>query len=156
MRITEDKIPDLLELVARENRTSVGRMKSKDRTRFVLEARIMCYKILRDNGYKLAEIGKIFNKHHAAVLHSLKLHERNYLTFNYYQETYDSIMYILGLNDSDSNTDSLILNQYREKVNTLHEKIANLKGENIALKRQLETIKKTSKFLTQNLKSLCS
>jgi predicted RNase H-like nuclease (RuvC/YqgF family) len=65
-------------------------------------------------------------------------------------------MYILGLNDSDSNTDSLILNQYREKVNTLHEKIANLKGENIALKRQLETIKKTSKFLTQNLKSLCS
>ena len=156
MRITEDKIPELLELVARENRTSVGRMKSKDRTRFVLEARIMCYKILRDNGYKLAEIGKIFNKHHAAVLHSLKQHDRNYLAFNYYQETYDSIMYILGLNNADSNTDSLILNQYREKVNTLHEKIANLKGENITLKRQLETIKKTSKFLTQNLKSLCS
>lgn len=156
MKINKTNVNELLELVAKENKTSVGRMKSKDRTRFVIEARIMCYKILRDNGFKLAEIGEIFDKHHAAVLHSLKLHDRNYLTYNYYQETYDSIIYILGLNNEDSNTSSLILNQYREKVNNLHEKIANLKGENIALKRQLQSIQKSSKLLTQNLQTLWS
>ena len=34
MKIKEEQVPLLLEIAAKQNKTTVGRMKSKDRTRF--------------------------------------------------------------------------------------------------------------------------
>lgn len=155
MKIEEEQVPLLLEIAAKQNKTTVPRMMSKDRTRFVVEARIMCYKILRDSGFTFASIGAYFDKHHSSVLHNLRQHERNYLSFNYYQEAFDSIIYALGYNTEDSVADTLILDQYKERLNVLEEKMANLKGENITLRRQLQKIQKTSKILTSNLNQIC-
>ena len=82
MKITEDNLEEFLELVAFENRTSMKRLRTKDRTRFLVEARSMAYRILRDNGFTQQYIGGLFNRDHAAVIHSLKKHEYNYNTYN--------------------------------------------------------------------------
>lgn len=39
----------------------------------IIEARMLYYKILRQKGYTLTEIGNTLNKNHATVLHSLNL-----------------------------------------------------------------------------------
>lgn len=46
-------------------------LKTKTRKYRFIEARMLYYKILRDNGFTLSEIGNTLNKNHATVLHSL-------------------------------------------------------------------------------------
>ena len=99
MKITEDKIEEFLELVATENKTSIKRLRTKDRSRFLVEARMMAYKLLRESGFTQKYIGDLFNRDHAAVIHSVNKHEYNYITYNYYQETYDNIRYKIGYDD---------------------------------------------------------
>ena len=156
MKITEDNLEKFLELVASENKTSVARMQRKERTRFLVEARTMAYKILRDSGYTQQYIGSLFNRDHAAVIHSLNKHEYNYITYNYYKETYDNIRFKMGLDDEESSLDMEMLEKYQKSIADLHLIIANQKAKIITYKRRIESIEKTSKLLTKNLNQLCN
>ena len=156
MKITENNLEEFLELVAFENRTSMKMLRTKDRTRFLVEARSMAYRILRDNGFTQQYIGDLFNRDHAAVIHSLKKHEYNYNTYNYYQETFDNIRYKMGLDDEGSMVDKQLVEKYQQSLADLHVIIANQKEKIITYKRRIQSIEKTSKLLTQNLKQLCN
>ena len=156
MKIKEENIEAFLELVATENKTSVARMRRKERTRFLVEARMMAYKLLRDSGYTQQFIGELFGRDHAVVIHSLKKHEYNYMTYNYYQETYDSIRFKLGFDDEESSLDVEMLEKYQKSVADLHVIIANQKAQIMTYKRRINSIEKTSKLLTQNLNQLCN
>jgi len=156
MKITEDNLEEFLELVAFENRTSMKRLRTKDRTRFLVEARSMAYRILRDNGFTQQYIGDLFNRDHAAVIHSLKKHEYNYNTYNYYQETFDNIRYKMGLDDEGSIVDKELVEKYQQSLADLHVIIANQKEKIITYKRRIQSIERTSKLLTKNLNQLCN
>ena len=156
MKITEDNLEEFLELVAFENRTSMKRLRTKDRTRFLVEARSMAYRILRDNGFTQQYIGDLFNRDHAAVIHSLKKHEYNYNTYNYYQETFDNIRYKMGLDDEGSMVDKQLVEKYQQSLADLHVIIANQKEKIITYKRRIQSIERTSKLLTKNLNQLCN
>ena len=156
MKITEDNLEEFLELVAFENRTSMKRLRTKDRTRFLVEARSMAYRILRDNGFTQQYIGDLFNRDHAAVIHSLKKHEYNYNTYNYYQETFDNIRYKMGLDDEGSMVDKELVEKYQQSLADLHVIIANQKEKIITYKRRIQSIERTSKLLTKNLNQLCN
>lgn len=156
MKITEDNLEEFLELVAFENRTSMKRLRTKDRTRFLVEARSMAYRILRDSGFTQQYIGDLFNRDHAAVIHSLKKHEYNYNTYNYYQETFDNIRYKMGLDDEGSIVDKELVEKYQQSLADLHVIIANQKEKIITYKRRIQSIERTSKLLTKNLNQLCN
>ncbi len=156
MKITEDNLEEFLELVAFENRTSMKRLRTKDRTRFLVEARSMAYRILRDSGFTQQYIGDLFNRDHAAVIHSLKKHEYNYNTYNYYQETFDNIRYKMGLVDEGSIVDKELVEKYQQSLADLHVIIANQKEKIITYKRRIQSIERTSKLLTKNLNQLCN
>ena len=45
------------------------------RRRQVVDARSICYKILKDDGFSLTNIGIFFGKHHSTIIYSLKQFE---------------------------------------------------------------------------------
>jgi hypothetical protein len=49
-------------------------LKNKTRTRGLLYKRYFLYHELRTSGFSLTQIGDIFGKHHASIIHGLKTH----------------------------------------------------------------------------------
>lgn len=49
-------------------------LKNKTRTRGLLYKRYFLYHELRSSGFSLTQIGEIFGKHHASIIHGLKTH----------------------------------------------------------------------------------
>jgi len=48
---------------------------SKDRYRDLIYKRSYLYALLREDGYHLARIGKLFNRNHATVINGLNIHD---------------------------------------------------------------------------------
>jgi len=53
-------------------------LSSKDRYRDLIYKRSYLYSLLREDGWNLARIGKLFNRDHATVLNGLKIHDNYY------------------------------------------------------------------------------
>jgi hypothetical protein len=51
---------------------------TKDRYRDLIYKRSYLYALLREDGYHLARIGKLFNRDHATVINGLKIHDNYY------------------------------------------------------------------------------
>ena len=52
-------------------------LKNKSRDRSLVWNRAAVYKFLRDNGFSLDSIGKMFGKNHATVINGLKIYSLN-------------------------------------------------------------------------------
>ena len=63
---------ELIFFAARVCNTTIKNIKGKGRQRKNVVARSICYNSLRNRGYTLQEIGKMFNKHHSTILFGLK------------------------------------------------------------------------------------
>lgn len=59
-------------VAARVCGTSIKKMKSKSRERNVVRARALCCNELKNKGYRVKEIGKIFNRNYTTVCASIK------------------------------------------------------------------------------------
>jgi hypothetical protein len=56
----------------------IDNLSSKDRYRDLIYKRSYLYSLLREDGWNLARIGKLFNRDHATVLNGLKIHDNYY------------------------------------------------------------------------------
>ncbi len=65
----EERIKELIQ---------IDRLDSKDRYRDMIYKRSYLYAILRDEGWHLSKIGRLFNRNHATVINALKVHDAFY------------------------------------------------------------------------------
>jgi hypothetical protein len=65
----EERIKELIQ---------IDRLDSKDRYRDMVYKRSYLYAILRDEGWHLSKIGRLFNRNHATVINALKVHDAFY------------------------------------------------------------------------------
>jgi len=63
-------IEKVKELIQRDN------LDSKDRHRDLIYKRSYLYSILREEGWHLSKIGRLFNRNHATVINALKIHDQ--------------------------------------------------------------------------------
>lgn len=65
-------------------------LKNKRRDRGLIYKRYFLYNELRTSGFSLSQIGEIFGKHHASIIHGIKTHENltGYGDEDYKHETY--------------------------------------------------------------------
>jgi hypothetical protein len=56
----------------------IDRLDSKDRYRDMVYKRSYLYAILRDEGWHLSKIGRLFNRNHATIINALKVHDAFY------------------------------------------------------------------------------
>lgn len=67
---------------------------SKDRHRDLIYKRSYLYAILREQGWNLSEIGRLFNRDHATVINGLRIYDNYYgvdKIYDRYIKHYDSI-----------------------------------------------------------------
>ena len=63
-------IDKIMELIQRDS------LDTKDRYRDLIYKRSYLYAILRDEGWHLSKIGRLFNRNHATVINALKIHDQ--------------------------------------------------------------------------------
>ncbi len=157
LTLSKEKVNELLQLSAEINKTSVKRMLSKDRTRFVHEARCMVAIVLRRYGWTLQAIGDLLgNRNHASILNAINHHEETYQTFDYYEQGFDELLYRLGIATNNTALENDVLEKKASKIEKLQEQLSRAKHENISLRHKLDKIKRNSENLTLNLSSLCN
>ena len=145
MIIDEEYFTNLVAHSAHISKTTSGRLLSKNRNQFVVEARNMCYKIL-DKEHSLSDIGRAFNKDHATVMHGIKKHDISYARKGYYADNYDDLVLIMAENTThEEYADITFTERNRIRINNLEEE----KGR---LKEELFDIKRTTKLLLRSLK----
>lgn len=70
-----------MELIERDD------LASKDRYRDLIYKRSFLYAVLKENGWHLSKIGKLFNRNHATVINALKVYEQFYKHDKLYDST---------------------------------------------------------------------
>lgn len=155
--INEHNVNELLNIVAEENKTTVEAIISKNRTRFIHEARCMAANILRGYEWSFQRIADTLGgRNHSSIIHCCKQHDNLIDTFNYYSDSYDNILYTLGLSQGDASLEEEIMQRKMDKIETLEIEISRLKHENISLRHKIEKVNKVSRSLTNNLEALCN
>jgi hypothetical protein len=72
----------------------IDNLDTKDRYRDLIYKRSYLYAILRDEGWNLSQIGRLFKRNHATVINGLKIHDQFFGKDNIYDryvKHYDSI-----------------------------------------------------------------
>lgn len=78
---------DVLEVVAKETSVTVEDIISKTRVQNIAEARqLFCHVIRERYGIPFAKIGKLINRDHATILHSIKAHKNRHDVDKQYRE----------------------------------------------------------------------
>jgi hypothetical protein len=116
---------------------------NKDRSKNIVEARMMFYAIAFKRNYSYNYISKLLHKHHASIMHGVKTHN-NFIEFNKpYKIIFDSL--VININKKNNNTKELnniisltcamkkeelenILNFIKKTPKQIKKSITNLKG----------------------------
>jgi hypothetical protein len=85
-----DIIQQVKELIQRDN------LDSKDRYRDMIYKRSYLYAILRDEGWHLSKIGRLFKRNHATVINALKIHDQFFGNDKLYDRTIRQYVNELG------------------------------------------------------------
>jgi sarcosine oxidase delta subunit len=103
------KIEKIMELIERDD------LASKDRYRDMIYKRSFLYGMLKENGWHLAKIGKLFNRSHATVINALKIYEQFYK----HDKLYDSTIkhYVKELLDEEVEIDEDKPSIYQDIMN---------------------------------------
>ncbi len=83
-------IEKIKELIQRDN------LNSKDRHRHLIYKRSYLYSILRDEGWHLSKIGRLFNRNHATVINALNLHDNYFGKDKIYDRMIKEYLTIFG------------------------------------------------------------
>jgi len=118
----EDKFEYLVEEAAKLNKTNTKNIMSRNRQRFIVEARNMVYAFLLENHWGCTKIGRAFGKNHASVIHGCRNHENDYKTLHYYRKTYDNLVLIMAENTDMDEVVKLRAKQDRKstRLNSSH------------------------------------
>jgi hypothetical protein len=84
------EIEKIKELIQRDS------LDSKDRYRDLIYKRSYLYAILRDEGWHLARIGRLFKRNHATVINALKIHDQFFGNDKLYDRTIRQYVNELG------------------------------------------------------------
>ena len=137
----------LTEQAAKVNQTFAGALLEKGRQRFDVEARSICYNILRKKNWGLREIAEAFNKDgHGTIIHGIKNHDIAYKRGGYYMDNYDQLE--LEMSD-DEESEVINTNRFNEKNRIKLEKLQDVNGK---LREELFDIKKSTKLLLRSIK----
>ena len=85
-----ESIEKIKELIERDS------LDSKDRYRDLIYKRSYLYAILRDEGWHLAKIGRLFKRNHATVINALKIHDQFFGNDKLYNRTIRQYVNELG------------------------------------------------------------
>lgn len=100
-----DIIQQVKELIQRD------RLNSKDRYRDMVYKRSYLYAILRDEGWHLSKIGRLFNRTHATVINALNIHDNFYGNDMIYDRTIKEYLVYFGKVSVDLEQDKLSIYQ---------------------------------------------
>ena len=92
-------IEKVKELIQRDN------LDSKDRHRDLIYKRSYLYSILRDEGWHLSKIGRLFNRNHATVINALNLHDNYFGKDKIYDRMIKEYLTIFGKEITDIDYD---------------------------------------------------
>lgn len=85
-----ENLDKIKELIQRDN------LDNKDRYRDMLYKRSYLYSLLRDEGWHLSKIARLFNRTHATVINALKIHDHYFGHDKIYDSTIRSYVNELG------------------------------------------------------------
>jgi hypothetical protein len=88
-------IEKVKELIQRDN------LDSKDRHRDLIYKRSYLYSILREEGWHLSKIGRLFNRNHATVINALNLHDNYFGKDKIYDRMIKEYLTIFGKEITD-------------------------------------------------------
>jgi hypothetical protein len=127
----------IIATVSRLTEISIKDIRGKSRLREVTNARRISMVLINDIlRYNLSEIGRIFGKHHATVLHTFKAHNDLWDVDKRYREFFDLCAAALGVKGvSDSNNKDEIIEKLIARIEYLEE-------ENRELIEQMDEIKR--------------
>jgi|TARA_R100000544_G_C2224359_1_gene59655 hypothetical protein len=127
----------IIATVSRLTEISIKDIRGKSRLREVTNARRISMVLINDIlRYNLSEIGRIFGKHHATVLHTFKAHNDLWDVDKRYREFFDLCAAALGVKGvSDSNNKDEIIEKLIARIEYLEE-------ENRELIEQIDEIKR--------------
>lgn len=92
-------IEKVKELIQRDN------LNSKDRHRDLIYKRSYLYSILREEGWHLSKIGRLFNRNHATVINALNLHDNYFGKDKIYDRMIKEYLTIFGKEITDIDYD---------------------------------------------------
>jgi hypothetical protein len=92
-------IEKVKELIQRDN------LDSKDRHRDLIYKRSYLYSILREEGWHLSKIGRLFNRNHATVINALNLHDNYFGKDKIYDRMIKEYLTIFGKQITDIDYD---------------------------------------------------
>lgn len=92
-------IEKIKELIQRDN------LNSKDRHRNLIYKRSYLYSILREEGWHLSKIGRLFNRNHATVINALNLHDNYFGKDKIYDRMIKEYLTIFGKEITDIDYD---------------------------------------------------
>jgi len=92
-------IEKIKELIQRDN------LNSKDRHRDLIYKRSYLYSILREEGWHLSKIGRLFNRNHATVINALNLHDNYFGKDKIYDRMIKEYLTIFGKEITDIDYD---------------------------------------------------
>lgn len=131
------------------------RIDTKNRRRDLTYARAVYCRVGRDMNMSLSAIGKVINRDHATVLHTL----RNVYPFAqkevYYNNLYESISEVMMLEQAENvrKTDEENKREF-SLVKRLSNKVIELQKKNDSLKHQLLVLTKNERNFTQLFEGL--
>jgi chromosomal replication initiation ATPase DnaA len=86
------KIEDVLKIIAENCGVKSHEIVSRIRKRTLIDARfIFCYMLKSEFNFTYESIGKILDRDHTTIIHSVKTHKERYQTYNDYKEITDGI-----------------------------------------------------------------
>jgi hypothetical protein len=102
-------IEKVKELIQRDN------LDSKDRHRDLIYKRSYLYSILREEGWHLSKIGRLFNRNHATVINALNLHDNYFGKDKIYDRMIKEYLTIFGKEITDIDYDKPTI--YQDIIN---------------------------------------
>lgn len=123
----ESQIKELVTYVESAFELKAGETSKKSKKREVCDARAIAFKVLRDAGMSLTEIGKTFNRDHTTVLSSLQMIESIMAVTPKYQRLYEeaTAAYIGKVSEESINEE--FIKRWREPLANLAQ-VAGLLG----------------------------
>ena len=114
-------------IISKALNITVNKLKGNSRFRHLVDARRICYVILKDQmNLTLGEIGSYFDRDHATVLHNYNQHEILYKTDFEYRINYDKAIKRVENNEYVENDMYELLNNMIIRLDTLEKQIKKL------------------------------
>jgi len=157
--LSDDVAKAVLQAAADQCKATPELVKSKDRRRFIVEARQLVTAILREGGWGFQEIANFLTEetigNHTNPHHWYKMHNKDYEMYDYYKISYDILKSIHGENIDEFKANKAKLIDIERYID-LKQKFDQLKLKHDALSMENKLIKQSANKLKSQINKLWS